>query len=144
METIKWSSALENGISAFDKEHKYLVDTLNEIYELLKENKREEAKKVFTERIVNYTVKHFGHEEKIMKEYNYPDYEKHKKIHEVFVRIVVEKLIPEIKNGSEYDFNNAMSFLIGWLSMHICNADRKFNKWFIDNGIEINEEPVKL
>ena len=82
---IKWNSELANGIDAFDKEHMFLVETLNNVYNLLKEGRRDEAKSLFNEKIVNYTVKHFAHEEEVMEKYNYPDLENHKKIHEIFL-----------------------------------------------------------
>ncbi len=145
MTIFKWSNRLENGIRAFDEEHKFLVETLNNVYELLKKGKRDDAKKLLMESVVNYAVKHFSHEEEIMVKYNYPEYENHKKIHEIFVRLVVEKLVPQIENGSEKDFNNALSFLIGWLEMHIAKSDKEFSAYLLKNGITLeNEEPVKI
>ena len=53
---IKWNGELANGIDAFDKEHMFLVETLNNVYNLLKEGRRDEAKSLFNEKIVNYTL----------------------------------------------------------------------------------------
>ncbi|ENN96349.1 hemerythrin sipunculid [Methanocaldococcus villosus KIN24-T80] len=144
MEIIKWSKDLETGIKTFDEEHKYLVKTLNDIFELIKKGEKEKAKLLLKERVIEYATKHFKHEEKIMERYKYPEYEKHKKTHELFVKTLIEKLIPKIENGSDNDFRSAVSFLIGWISMHIINVDKKYGKWFKENSIEINDEPFQI
>ena len=127
MEIIKWDKSLEGAVPAFNDEHKFLVKTINEIYTLLKEGKRDEAKKLLVEKVVSYTDKHFKHEEEVMKKYGYPEdeLEKHIKIHRFFVRYVVETLIPQIENGGDKEFSEALNFIIGWLVMHIKNMDVK-------------------
>ncbi|WP_456416386.1 hemerythrin family protein [Methanocaldococcus sp.] len=143
-EIIKWRKDFETGIKAFDDEHKFLVKTLNEIYTLLMEGKKEEAKELLKRRVVNYAAKHFKHEEEVMEKYGYPDLERHRKTHEIFVKTVIEKLLPKIENGSDEDFRTALSFLVGWLSMHIAKPDKKYGEWFKANGIVINDEMVNI
>ncbi|HII59338.1 TPA: bacteriohemerythrin [Methanocaldococcus jannaschii] len=143
-EIIKWSKDFETGIKAFDDEHKILVKTLNDIYNLLNEGKRDEAKELLKRRVVNYAAKHFKHEEEVMEKYGYPDLERHRKTHEIFVKTVIEKLLPKIEEGSENDFRSALSFLVGWLTMHIAKPDKKYGEWFKEKGIVIEDEAVKI
>ncbi|WP_048056341.1 bacteriohemerythrin [Methanocaldococcus fervens] len=143
-EVIKWSKDLETGIRAFDEEHKFLVKTLNEIYNLLGEGKNEEAKDLLRKRVINYAAKHFKHEEEVMEKYGYPDLDRHRKTHEIFVKTVIEKLLPKIEEGSKNDFRSVLSFLVGWLTMHIAKPDNKYGKWFKERGIVIEDEPVNI
>ncbi|AEH06601.1 bacteriohemerythrin [Methanothermococcus okinawensis] len=147
MEIIKWSKDLESDVQAFNGEHKFLVDTINNIYTLLKEGKKDEAKKLLVEKAVSYTDKHFKHEEEVMERYGYPkeELEKHKKIHRFFVRYVVETLAPKIENGGDKEFRDALNFIIGWLVMHIKNMDVKgYGKWFKEKGIEVPDKMVEI
>ncbi|WP_423792276.1 bacteriohemerythrin [Methanocaldococcus indicus] len=143
MEIIKWSEDFECGIRAFDEEHKFLVETLNRIFELLKEGKKEEAKELLKIRVVEYTKKHFKHEEEIMKKYNYPEYERHKKIHDTFVKVIVQNELKKI-DENEVNLRYVVSFLIGWLIMHIQKADKKYAEWFKEKNITINDSPMSF
>ncbi|WP_292460567.1 bacteriohemerythrin [Methanothermococcus sp.] len=147
MEIIKWTKDLESTVSAFNGEHKFLVKTINDIYNLLMNNKREEAKKLLVEKVVSYTDKHFKHEEEVMERYGYPEeeLEKHKKIHRFFVRYVVDTLAPQIEKGGDKEFREALNFIIGWLIMHIKNMDVKgYGEWFKKKGIEVPDKMVEI
>jgi hemerythrin len=147
MEIIKWDKSLEGAVPAFNDEHKFLVKTINEIYTMLKEGKRDEAKKLLAEKVVSYTDKHFKHEEEVMKRYGYPEdeLEKHIKIHRFFVRYVVETLIPQIENGGDKEFREALNFIIGWLVMHIKNMDVKgYGTWFKEHNIEVPDKMADI
>ncbi|ADG13897.1 hemerythrin-like metal-binding protein [Methanocaldococcus infernus ME] len=139
-EIIKWSKDLETGISTFDEEHKTLIETLNEVYSLLENKESEKAKELLRNNIVEYASKHFKHEEEIMEKYNYPELENHKKIHNMFVNMIVNKMLPKIEK-SDSEFRSVVSFLVGWLVMHIKNMDKKYGRWFKENNITINDEP---
>ena len=147
MEIIKWSKDLESGIAAFDEEHKFLVKTINNIYNLLRGGKRDEAKKLLMEKVVSYADKHFKHEGEVMERYGYPEeeLEKHKKIHGFFVRHVVNTLAPQIEKGEDKEFREALNFIIGWLVMHIKNMDVKgYGKWFKEQRIEVHDKMAEI
>ncbi|MBW9220822.1 hemerythrin family protein [Methanothermococcus sp. SCGC AD-155-M21] len=147
MEIIKWSDDLKSNVNAFNEEHKVLINTINQVYTLLNEGKREEAKKTLMEKVVSYTDKHFKHEEEVMERYNYPKekLEGHKKMHRFFVKYLLETLAPEIEKGDDRKFNEALNFIVGWLIMHIKNMDVKgYGKWYEENNIEVPDEMIKI
>jgi len=147
MEIIKWSKDLESGVEAFDEEHKVLIKTINEVYTLMREGKKEEAKKVLVDTVVAYANKHFKHEEEVMERYNYPKekLEGHKKMHKFFVKYLIETLLPEIEKGDDKKFNEALNFIVGWLIMHIKNMDANgYGKWFKENNIKVPDKMVEI
>ncbi len=147
MEIIKWDKSLEGSVPAFNDEHKFLVKTINDVYTLLKEGNRDKAKQLLVEKVVSYTDKHFKHEEEVMKKYGYPeeDLEKHIKIHRFFVRYVVEKLVPQIENGGDKEFREALNFIVGWLIMHIKNMDVKgYGTWFKEKNIQVPDKMADI
>ena len=147
MEIIKWSKDLESGVKAFDDEHKVLIKTIDEVYTLMREGKKEEAKKVLVDTVVAYADKHFKHEEEVMERYNYPKekLEGHKKMHNFFVKYLIETLLPEIEKGDDKKFNEALNFIVGWLIMHIKNMDANgYGRWFKENNIEVPDKMVEI
>ncbi len=147
MEIIKWDKSLESSVEACNIEHKYLVDNINKTYTLLREGHREEAKNLLVNVVVEYTDKHFKHEEDIMKKYGYPEehIEKQKKMHRFFVKHIVNDLVPQIENGGEKEFVSVLNFIVGWLIMHIQNMDvAGYGKWFDEHGVKVEDKPINL
>ncbi len=145
MEIIKWDSSLEGPIPAFNDEHKYLIKVINDTYNLMREGKRDEAKKYLVEKVVSYTDKHFRHEEEVLEKYGFPKdkLEGHKKMHRFFVKHIVDELVPKIEKGGEAEFRDALNFIVSWLIMHIKNMDvNGYGKWFKENNIPIPEDKM--
>ncbi len=85
--------------------------------------------------LAEYTVFHFAYEEDLFKQYDYPDYENHKKIHETLIAKVV---------GFQNDFNTGkatvtmdlMDFLTSWLKDHILKTDKAYAPFLIAQGVK--------
>jgi hemerythrin len=76
---IEFGDDLLTHIEEMDKQHMRLVALLNNVYELLKEGKREEALELFKKELLSYVEHHLSEEEKFMEKIGYPDLDKHKK-----------------------------------------------------------------
>lgn len=79
--SIPWREDLAIGVEQIDQQHKAFFNTLNNLLEVYQSGKwREEIEKVLLF-LEDYTVTHFKAEEKLQKEYVYPDYPAHKAQH---------------------------------------------------------------
>ncbi|WP_423793283.1 bacteriohemerythrin [Methanocaldococcus indicus] len=139
---LKWSEEYEMNIKTFDEEHKFLLETVNNVFSLILNNKKDEAKNILINHIIFYADKHFKHEEKYMELHNYPDYENHKKIHDIFVNIMIRELDKIKKDDKE--LMRVVSFLIGWLESHIKRCDKKFGFWLKKNNVNVEDNPFEL
>jgi hemerythrin-like metal-binding protein len=74
---------------------------------------------------VKYTATHFSAEENLMQSYAYPDYAKHKFIHDSLVKEVIE-LQASYKAGKSLMSLKVMKFLNNWLVNHIQGEDKKY------------------
>jgi len=83
--------------------------------------------------LVNYTVQHFNDEEVLQIKCNYPEYEKHKQIHEDF-KVTVTELIKRFnESGSSTNLcEDVKSIVIKWLVNHIMSEDKKISA-YLDN-----------
>ncbi|MBN4070014.1 hemerythrin family protein, partial [bacterium AH-315-G05] len=74
----------------------------------------------------DYVVEHFSDEEKLQKQYNYPDYKNHKKLHEKFVADFTELRNRFNSDGSTLTVITKLNrVLVQWLMKHIKVEDKK-------------------
>jgi len=126
---IEFTDELKTGIDIFDEHHKRLIELINQTYNLLRDGKREEAMRVFTDEVVAYMEYHLTKEEEFMRSIGYPEYEQHKKAHEIFRKEIL-RLKPAIESGDVEAFRQKLAFVWGWLYTHIAKTDKKYGKYY--------------
>ncbi len=135
MALITWNKRYSVNIDVIDKQHMKLIELINDLNEAMKERKTKEILLNTILRLSDYTVSHFQYEEKLFKEYNYPETEKHKKEHDLFI-----KKVDEFKHG--FDSGELMlsvdiiTFLMEWLVNHIQITDKKYISLFHEKGLK--------
>jgi hemerythrin len=122
----EWSSALETGFPEIDEEHKQLVSALNDLLIACGHGgHRSEIKKTL-DFLVAYTVKHFADEEAFQLRHKYPDYERHKQLHEDFKVVAVELAGRLLEEGATIALIAEVQTTVGdWLVSHIKGEDLK-------------------
>ncbi|MDR1566309.1 MAG: hemerythrin family protein [Treponema sp.] len=120
----QWDSSLETGYEVVDNQHKQLVAAVNNLIEASQNGKGDNAVMQTMDFLTGYTIKHFADEEKLQKQFNYPDYLNHKRIHDDF-KVTVGNLTQRIiKEGPTQPLINEASSAIGaWLLNHIKGDD---------------------
>jgi len=126
---IEFTDELKTGVEVFDEHHRRLVELINQVYELLREGKKEEAMRVFTEELIAYTEYHLTEEEKFMQEIGYPEYEQHKKVHDIFRKEIL-RLKPAVESGDVEAFKQQLALAWGWLFNHIAKTDKKYGEYY--------------
>jgi hemerythrin len=130
---VEWDDRYSVGIPLVDDQHKELIRWTNTLYESCLQGD-EAARVSFKEAIratVEYVKFHFGAEEQILKNINYPEFAVHKKQHEEFVKQVLE----EVKNfdeGKKFVPNVFVRYLRDWILTHIAVADKKYAEYIIE------------
>ncbi len=125
---IEWNKELELGIPEIDKQHKKLVDMLNNFYTELEEGHKREAAEHFLKELEEYLSYHLDYEENYMEEIGFPELENHKKAHEMFKKIFIEEK-ERYLNGDEKALREIIAFAFSWLFSHIMKTDRKYAKY---------------
>jgi hemerythrin len=119
-----WDSTLETGHEKIDKQHKQLVETLNNLIDASKEGKdKDEIFKVL-DFLTGYTIMHFKTEEDLQIKYNYVDYHVHKQYHDKFKITVGDLSKRLIDEGPSPELLGVVTQTIGdWLVNHIKGDD---------------------
>jgi voltage-gated potassium channel len=130
-EEIVWSDDLSVGVTAIDEEHRTLVLLANEFRQSLSAGRgREEIARVF-DKLLDYTVRHFSHEEGLMRKYDYPGMELQVREHRNFTKQVME-----LNRDKKYVFpENVSDFLYSWLRHHIMDIDKELGRFLHEKDV---------
>jgi hemerythrin len=79
---IAWKDNYSVNDPSLDAEHKQIIECINELYAAMQGATDGPTTKRVLDRLVQYTRSHFEHEEKILGEVDFPDFEAHKVLHD--------------------------------------------------------------
>lgn len=123
MGLLVWIPELDTGIAEIDRQHRRILDYINQLYGLLDTEDRESVARVIDETI-DYTLSHFVFEEDLLENAGYMFLGPHKKVHEIFTRRVAE-LHARFLAGENVTVE-LHGLLSRWLFNHIRNEDQAY------------------
>lgn len=132
---VEWSEDLSVGIEEIDEQHKVLLGLVNQMHAAIKSRQGNEAVGVILEELADYTRIHFSVEESLMRILHYPDYEEHRRYHEVLINQLAE-IRDKLEGGNAAVGFELMHFLKVWLTKHIGEEDNKYSAFFIEAGAQ--------
>jgi hemerythrin len=121
MAKFVWTDQLNVGIEVIDQQHRRIVEYINQLDDARSNGYSREEIGYLINDLVDYTISHFGFEESLQEEANYPFLKSHKKVHELFTKRVSEY---QTKFTQGEDVSKALnSLLVTWLFNHIKRDD---------------------
>ncbi|NLM97463.1 MAG: hemerythrin family protein [Halanaerobiaceae bacterium] len=129
-----WKEKYRIGVELIDRQHRELFERVNGFIKVVRsgqsmEEKLEEIEKTFSF-MGEYVVVHFESEEAVQRKYEFPEYERHKKIHDDF-RNDVKKFKSKFEND-KYNEELVQEFsgrLLTWLINHVTGEDQKISEY---------------
>lgn len=134
MPLIQWSEHLSIGINSVDKQHKILINMLNELNDAIIDGKAHLVMAKILDGLAVYTVKHFAYEEALFEKYGYSETQAHKQEHKELIH-QVQELKKKVENDDFMINSEVMNFLKEWLTHHILKTDKAFVPFLIDKGV---------
>lgn len=120
--TIEWSDAYSVGLPEVDEDHKVLLSLLNRCINAAKKNTKDNELNTILDELLSYTQYHFEREEKIMEMCEYPELDRHKGVHQLFINVLAQYK-SEYRQG-ELAAEKLLAFLREWLNVHILGTDK--------------------
>ena len=126
---IAWDNKYRLGEERVDTQHKHIFELLGELIDQCSDGSNTEYLDETLEFLVEYTVQHFYDEEALQVRYNFPDYRRHKRLHEDF-KVVVSALVQRYaQSGSSSELSSDVNkIVVRWLIEHILVEDSKIGE----------------
>jgi len=121
---IVWSDVLSVEVDEIDEDHHKLVDIFNTLNHAVKEGESPEYLAAVLEELINCTVWHFSHEERLMLKYGYDEMDDHKAIHQELIKSAKALQHKILEEGNTVP-DEAIEFLERWLTEHILSTDMR-------------------
>ena len=127
---IAWNDKYLLGNDQVDGQHRRIFELLSELVNQCIDGSNTDRLHDTLDFLVNYTVQHFHDEEALQIQYNYPEYPRHKQLHEDF-KITVGELVQRFnEKGSSQELSSEVNkIIVRWLINHIQREDRKIAKY---------------
>lgn len=128
MRDISWGKVLSVEVDEIDEDHRKLIDIFNILNHAVTEGESPEYLAAVLEELVNCTVWHFSHEERLMLKYGYEGMEEHKAIHRELIKSI-EDLQQRILQADKTMTDEDIEFLEVWLTEHILTEDMRLGSY---------------
>jgi hemerythrin len=127
---LAWQDSYRLGDKKVDAQHRQLFELLSELIKSCMDDSVAKKLHVTLEFLVDYTVKHFYDEESLQVQTNYPDYRRHKQLHEDF-KVTVGEIVEKFdRDGSSEELSNDLNKIVAqWLVKHITVEDKKIGEY---------------
>lgn len=135
MQQIEWTDRYSVGNEVFDNEHKKLFAIMHELHATFEKGGGRVAAEKALDELLDYTVRHFGHEEAFFTDY--PDRAAHLIAHQELRQQILDyrAAMPQ-KAGMEMAME-LIEFLQFWLLQHIISVDKRFCRWLSERGTPV-------
>lgn len=131
MKDLVLDHMLTTGIEEIDEDHGKLVNLFNILSHSIAEFATTDYVEAVLTELINCTIWHFSHEERLMLKYGYEGYEEHKAEHHDLIKSARELRKKFIQNG-KLDEKEDIEFLERWLTEHILVADSRLASYLIE------------
>jgi len=125
---IVWDQVLSVGLDEIDEDHRKLINIFNILNHSVMEAESPDYLTAVLQELINCTVWHFSHEERLMLKYGYDEIEEHKAEHQELIKSAKE-LQQEILQAEKPVSNKDIEFLERWLAEHILTTDMRLGSY---------------
>jgi len=123
---IEWSPEYSVHHDKIDAQHKKWIAIINELHEALVQGHEMDQMGGLLQEMMDYTNFHFAAEEKLLQEIDYPDFNRHRLLHNNFKKDIM-KYENDFTNGKTLLRTEVMSAIKRWLEDHILVEDKKIS-----------------
>ena len=131
---FEWNNSYSVGIGSIDAQHQNLFRLAAELYAAMATGQGKAACGKILDRLVQYTVSHFSHEERLMRLHDYPNLAAHKAEHDALTK-QVQQFQSDFKAGHATITVELLQFLKSWLEHHIGSSDQQYAPFLIGKAV---------
>ncbi len=122
---IEWDSTLTVGVESIDEQHRELFLRLDRLLQAMQAHQGAVEVGRLLDYLGEYVVAHFGREEAVMRDWEYPGYAAHKAEHEAFLKDFQMLRAEYLSSGPTAVLTiRVTNRVTAWLREHIYRVDR--------------------
>ena len=134
MSLIQWNDYFSVNVKAMDDQHKKFIDMLNACLQAQEAGQLNDMAFDTLKDMMNYLNRHFGDEERMMRDNGYPDLDKHIELHRLFVKRTND-FLDRYASERGAIAEELLTFLKDWFINHIVKIDKKYSDFMNSKGI---------
>ena len=126
MPLLEWSDKYNTNIRVIDSDHQNLFDAINALYDANQSGHGHDRIGDVIKALRKYVVVHFEHEEHVLEQAGYPEFDTHRATHRDFTHVIDS--LAELYNQApdNVDIDKVIDFLGDWLKEHILKTDMDY------------------
>jgi hemerythrin len=132
---IEWLPSYSVEVEEIDDQHKRFVLLINDLADAVEIGCEDVMMGDVIKQLVAYADYHFATEEKYFDQFDYPDGDNHKNIHQGF-RDKVNGFSENYLGQEKKYAGIVMKFMKDWLTKHIITVDKAYSEFFKDHGLK--------
>lgn len=128
MKDLVWDNVLSVGVDEIDDDHQKLIRLFNILNRAISDGESKDYLAAVLDELINCTVWHFSHEERLMLKHHYQALAQHQAEHQELIRSAQE-LQQEILHSKADYTDEHLQFLERWLTEHILTSDGRLGAY---------------
>jgi hemerythrin-like metal-binding protein len=133
---LVWDDRNNIGIEHIDAQHQELYSIVNSLGAAIARGQAKEIIKNTLSQLTDYAQAHFDAEEELMRKYEYPMLENHKREHDKFRQRIIEPIL-RLESGKSIVVVDTFTYIRQWILNHETgdaqNADPAMGKYLLDH-----------
>ena len=134
MSHVEWRDEYNLGVSIIDTQHQQFLQLMEQAYDAFYKRETKDELAVLMGNLKDYTLLHFGTEEKYFDLFNYEFKEEHVR-HHMQLKEQLIGLMKDFEVKGPDMIPNLIDFLENWLVNHLNHEDKKYVQCFKENGL---------
>jgi hemerythrin len=134
MDLFVWDAKYTLGIAEVDRQHETLFALFNELNAAIRDGHGDHVAAKVLAKVLDYSVQHFAYEDKLFRQYGYPDQAVHRAEHGRLAE-QTKALIGAVGAGQADVSIATLKFLGDWLGEHILDSDHEYARFLIARGV---------
>lgn len=123
---LDWNESLSVSIPEIDAEHQHFILLVNQLNEAIIDRMDTEEIKQRMHALMDDAAAHFAHEERLLKECDYPDTAEHMERHVQILRVLRDIMADFVRDRTGYDWIEAGLKIKQVLIEHLLTEDMKY------------------
>lgn len=123
---FEWKPGYNTDIEGIDRDHQHFFQIINKLQDAMSRGKGMEILGALLAELVDHAESHFASEERLMRKYDYPDYQTHHNQHQ-WMRDKINSLQQQTKNNKLLLSGEVYHHLERWMNAHIIHSDQEFS-----------------